>query len=607
MNAFIKKITEHKLVVGIVVVVLVGAGYFIFQKLNPPASVVKYSLSTVQKGTLINSVSGTGQISASNQVDLKPKASGDVLSVNVVEGQAVKTGNVLAYLNARDALKSVRDAQSNLESAKLSYAKFIQPADEITMLQAENAITTALDAKQKAIDNLNKAYEDGFNAISNAFLSIPTVISDLYDNMYGYKIGYSNEVLSSGQPNASVMINLTYSANTSDINKLIAYKDGATSDYNTARSKYDTNFTNYKNVTRYSDPKIIETLLNETVETVKSMSQSAKSENNFYDAWVDYRTINSQPVYTQVTTYQKSISTDIGTINGHLSTLLSIQRTIQDSKDSITSNERTIVEKNISLKNLQAGADVLDIKTQELSLKQKENALLDAQEKLSDYSIRAPFDSVVADIALKKGDSASSGATAFTLMSAQGASVISLNEVDVSKIKVGQKATLTFDAIENLSLSGTVAEIDILGTVAQGVVTYNVKIVFDTQDPRAKPGMSVSAAIITDVKQDVLMVPSSAVKTNGNESYVEIIDTADIIPSATTNGPVTAKNAPHQQVVEVGASNDTSIEIISGLNEGDTVVSQTISSATKTTTSASGSGMRIPGLTGGGGGGNMGR
>jgi HlyD family secretion protein len=341
-------------------------------------------------------------------------------------------------------------------------------------------------------------------------------------------------------------------------------------------------------------------LLNETIETLKLMSQSIKSQNNFYDTWVDLRTLYNQSIYAQVVTYQNRISTDIGTINGHLSTLLSIQRTIKDNADSITSNERTIVEKTISLKNLKAGADKLDVKTQELSLKQKENALLDAQEKLSDYSIRAPFGGVVADIALKKGDSASSGATAFTLMSAQGASVISLNEVDVSKIKVGQKATLTFDAIEDLSLSGTVAEIDTLGTVSQGVVTYNVKIVFDTQDPRAKPGMSVSAAIITDAKQDVLMVPSSAVKTSDNESYVEIIDTADIIPSATANGPVTAKNPPRQQVVEVGASNDTNIEIISGLSEGDTIVSQTITSATKATTATSGN-IRIPGISGGGG------
>ncbi|MFA6424468.1 MAG: efflux RND transporter periplasmic adaptor subunit [Candidatus Magasanikbacteria bacterium] len=600
VNVIKKYSKEHKLIVGITIVVIIGAGYFIFQKYNSPASIVKYSLSTVQRGTLINTVSGTGQISASNQVDLKPKASGDVLSVNVIEGQTVKAGAVLAYLNARDVLKSVRDAQASLESAKLSFEKFVQPADELTILQAENAIISAQESKAKSIDSLKKAFEDGFTDISNAFLDLPTVMSNLYDNLYGYTIGYSEKTASGGQSNVNVLISALNSASIKDIDKLISFRDGASSDYIIARTNFDTNFSNYKVTNRYSNQETVGKLLNETIETLKLMSQSIKSQNNFYDTWVDLRTLYNQSIYAQVVTYQNRISTDIGTINGHLSTLLSIQRTIKDNADSITSNERTIVEKTISLKNLKAGADKLDVKTQELSLKQKENALLDAQEKLSDYSIRAPFGGVVADIALKKGDSASSGATAFTLMSAQGASVISLNEVDVSKIKVGQKATLTFDAIEDLSLSGTVAEIDTLGTVSQGVVTYNVKIVFDTQDPRAKPGMSVSAAIITDAKQDVLMVPSSAVKTSDNESYVEIIDTADIIPSATANGPVTAKNPPRQQVVEVGASNDTNIEIISGLSEGDTIVSQTITSATKATTATSGN-IRIPGISGGGG------
>ena len=105
----------------------------------------------------------------------------------------------------------------------------------------------------------------------------------------------------------------------------------------------------------------------------------------------------------------------------------------------------------------------------------------------------------------------------------------------MAKVKVGQKVTLTFDAIEDLSITGEVAEIDTLGTVSQGVVNYAVKIVFDTQDERVKSGMSVSAAIITDVKQDVLLVPNAAVKSN-DEQYVEVLE----------------NNIPRNQTVETG-------------------------------------------------------
>ena len=97
-----------------------------------------------------------------------------------------------------------------------------------------------------------------------------------------------------------------------------------------------------------------------------------------------------------------------------------------------------------------------------------------------------------------------------------------MNEVDVAKIKVGQKTTLTFDAIDGLSIAGEVIDIDAVGTVTQGVVNYNVKIGFDTQDERIKPGMSVSATIIIEVKQDVLLIPNSAIKSAGEAYYVEM-------------------------------------------------------------------------------------
>jgi len=164
----------------------------------------------------------------------------------------------------------------------------------------------------------------------------------------------------------------------------------------------------------------------------------------------------------------------------------------------------------------------------------------------------------------------------------------------VAKIKIGNKATLTFDAIDGLNISGQVAEIDALGTVTQGVVTYNIKIVFDAQDDRVKSGMSVNATIITDVKTDILLAPNAAVKTDTNGgSYVQTLDSA---------------SQPQNVNVQIGLSNDTNTEITSGLNEGDKVVTQIITTgaAAATTGQSSGAGgLRIPGITGGGGGANL--
>src|SRR6185437_11334418 len=100
-------------------------------------------------------------------------------------------------------------------------------------------------------------------------------------------------------------------------------------------------------------------------------------------------------------------------------------------------------------------------------------------------------------------------------------------------VKAGQKAELTFDAIEGLTLSGTVAEVDSVGTVSQGVVTYDVKISFDKQDPRVRPGMTVDAAITADSKENALIVPSSAVETAAGRSFVEVVTNgAPAIPSS---------------------------------------------------------------------------
>lgn len=203
---------------------------------------------------------------------------------------------------------------------------------------------------------------------------------------------------------------------------------------------------------------------------------------------------------------------------------------------------------------------------------------------------------------MAKLDSVGNGTALATIVTKQQLVKISLNEVDAAKVKVGQKATIAFDAIDGLSLTGTVSEVETVGTVSQGVVTYTVNISLDAQDARVKPGMSVTVTIITETKMDVLLVPGSAVKTSGNLSYVEIPDVSEIsglLDSAKAAG-VALKITPSQQQIEIGSSDDTNVEVVSGLNEGDLVISKTAQSAKTTTTAKStSSSLRIPGMGGG--------
>lgn len=114
--------------------------------------------------------------------------------------------------------------------------------------------------------------------------------------------------------------------------------------------------------------------------------------------------------------------------------------------------------------------------------------------------------------------------------------------------------------------------------------------------------MSVSAIIIIDIKQDVLLVPNSAIKTQNSTNYVEIFENATssngLYASVANSARITSKTPPEQLPIEVGLSNDSMTEVTSGLKEGDQVVSQTIAADTAQTQSQSSSSVRIPGIGG---------
>src|SRR5262249_21360975 len=153
----------------------------------------------------------------------------------------------------------------------------------------------------------------------------------------------------------------------------------------------------------------------------------------------------------------------------------------------------------------------------QLSIQQQQNSLAQAQTALSDYTISAPIAGTIADLNLHVGDTVGSGTSGATLITSDQIADLSLNEVDAAKVQVGQNATLTFDAIPNLSLTGTVSDVSPLGTVSQGVVSYDIKIAFTTQDPRVKAGMTVNADIQTAVHSNILEVPASAIQTSNGQ------------------------------------------------------------------------------------------
>ncbi len=554
-------IVAHKIISFIALLVIVGVGYKVIASFTSTAGETRYVLATAQNGTIISSITGSGQVSASNQVDIKAKASGDVVRIAVKTGQDVKAGDVIAELDARDAEIALRNAQITLE-------KLTRPADELATLQAQNALDASKEGITTSNENLVKAYNDGYNSVVTAFLDMADVVKGL-DDLLNPSEGYLNR------------------QRIAFFNKFAQdYREVAYESFNAADKKYEATSDMYKATMRTSATSSIETLINQTLDMTKSLAQAVKDSKAAVDYVQDQESSvsksNADTAITNITNWTAKT-------NSELTSLISAVNSIENAKSAIVSAKRTYEERNQSYIDLKNGADALDVETQQLNVQQKLDAYRNA-------FIRAPFDGVVAKLTVKATDSISSGTSIGTLITKQKIAEVSLNEVDIAKIKVGQKVTLTFDAIPDLTISGEVSEVDLVGTVSQGVVTYAVKISFDTQDERVKTGMSVSAAIITNVIQNVLTVPNSAIKSgNGGAQYVEVFDQKIPTTSAQATSGVTSSVPPRQQTVEVGASNDTLSQIVSGLKEGDQIVSRTITSTAPKASTA-------PSLFGGGSG-----
>jgi len=216
----------------------------------------------------------------------------------------------------------------------------------------------------------------------------------------------------------------------------------------------------------------------------------------------------------------------------------------------------------------------------EAKYKQQENVIAAAQTALNSAwlsyqqtssTIYAPISGTVTGLSLQIGSvltaqsNTSGTATAQKIASIQtdASPIISVNltQIDTPKVKVGNRATLTFDAFPGKTFTGKVVSIDTIGSVSSGVTTYPAVIKLDTEVPEIFSNMTASASIITQMKDNVLLVPVSAVQTQNGQSTVRVI-----------------KNGKMEQVnVETGLSSSTQVEIISGISEGDEVITSVIS------------------------------
>ena len=185
-----------------------------------------------------------------------------------------------------------------------------------------------------------------------------------------------------------------------------------------------------------------------------------------------------------------------------------------------------------------------------------------AKRNLNNAKIESPIDGEVLDVNIKVGDYASvaSPTPSFIVGDMQNIfAFLTVNEIDVSKVKLDQKVDLTVDALGK-TLQGKIVQIEDNGTNITGIIYYAIKVsISDTTG--LKPAMTVNGEINIESKTGVLTLPSSAISQKLNKSYVKlaVYDSKGVL-------------TPTETEVQTGVNNNTLVEIVSGLNEGDKVV-----------------------------------
>ncbi len=141
---------------------------------------------------------------------------------------------------------------------------------------------------------------------------------------------------------------------------------------------------------------------------------------------------------------------------------------------------------------------------------------------------------------------------------------MNIDELDISKISEGQAVQVTADAVEGQTYTGVITKVSVLGSTSSGVTSYPVTVRIDETDG-LRPGMNVDAEIILEEAEDVLSVPVEAVNRGGL-----VLITRDS-PSVSAAAEQEAPEGYVYITVETGVSDDSYIQVISGLQEGDTV------------------------------------
>lgn len=538
------------LIITAVIVLLIAAG-IVFK----PKAKTTYQTEKVKRGDLVQTVEATGEVKSASDIALNFRTSGRVAKINVKEGEAVKTGAVLANLENNRENSQVLSAQSQLLSARAELEKLLAGASradvsvsEATVAQRQQDLVTARnsleDTKKIRDTEINNYKETALatmnNELATAQGSLATVDNTLGDSDLSNTLGALDRNSVEEAENAKTAADSSWN----EIDLLL----------NTLSSGSAT-----EQILAGLDQEIL--MMDKAADAVnKTLTalQNTLTSNYVTQTELDTFKANIKAEQVKINASRTGVVTAKNNINSKISYYLDL---IRQKENAVGAAELAYGAAEAALTLKREPARPFEIKIAESKVKQAEASLLSASAQLEDTIIRAPLDGVVTQIMPKAGELVSLSTPVMQILGVSQFEVdVDVPESDITKLSVGQKTEVTFDALGlDKKFGATVSSIEMAETKIQDVIYYKVRIQPTENQTEVKSGMTANVTIFTAQKNGVLIVPSRAVKTNA-EKYVEILK---------------AGNMVERRTVVVGLRGDDGVEIVSGVSEGEEVVTFT--------------------------------
>ena len=511
---WLKRIVTLVIVVAVIVLVLRACSGG-----TNLTSTAAYLPSTAQMQDLVVSVSGTGAIEPLHSYRVTTLVRGEVLEAPFEEGDTVNKGDLLFRIDSTDVETAIEQARLSLETARLNYQQLLKNQAD----SQKNATVTA---------------------------TASGVITELYVD--------EGDMVSAGAPIADILdrdnMKLTVPFHSADAAALYV-----------------------------GEPATV--TVDGTLETISGSIDSIAATDSVGPGGTLVRNVTLLVPNPGALSDTSSGTAAVGTASSAASGTFEYGESKQVvAKTSGELESLTVREGDRVTEDQVIGAfDQTDMETQiqnaAIQVQNAELTLRNAQDSLEDYSITSTIDGTVIEKNYEVGDTldtsnASTTGIAYPAVIYDMSALtfdISVNELDINKIQVGQEVEITASAVEGQTFTGKVDKVNINGTTANGSTNYPVTVLVDGTPEELKPGMNVSARIVVEDAGNVLCVPVETVSRGENGTSTVLVAGPGALDE---QGNLADPSKLEAREVALGRSDDAYVEILSGLEAGETVYSR---------------------------------